>query len=290
MAQCLPRVLQSHHFWSRSSLKSFLPLIGTSFSPPHKTIISHRSFSSIALKMANQIDSRYLSLFQTLESRFAQASSIPADKWAILATATLAAGPDPERADLLYLYLTSQPSYSTSEARKQLVRRLREALLKAVIIVGVCKPIEAILSISKVEKEEDKDYSPPTREGWVNDEANHERGVGWFNKLYARNGNATLDLFAAHKDFSWLSTEITYGLFLSDRQVLDDVDTQMVVLPAIMSQNLPIETHWHIRGTRRLGVPIEDVKIVTECVKIVADFYGTKLDKVPSVEDVEKDV
>lgn len=236
------------------------------------------------------IDPRYQTLFQTLESRFAQATSIPAEKWHILATATLAASPDPERADQLYLYLTSQPAYSTSEARKQLVRRLREALFKSVIIVGVCKPIEAILSLAKVEKEEDKDYSAPTREDWACDAANHERGVGWFNKLYARNSGATLDLFAAHKDFSWLSMEITYGLFLSDRQVLDDLDTQMVVLPAIMSQNLPNETHWHIRGTRRLGVPIEDVRIVTECVKTVAEFYGIKLDKVPSVEEVEKDV
>ncbi|KAL4901604.1 hypothetical protein BDW74DRAFT_181610 [Aspergillus multicolor] len=235
------------------------------------------------------IDPKYLTLFQTLESRFAQ-TSIPADKWAILATSTLVAGPDPERLDQLYLYLTSQPTYSTSDARKQLVRRLREALLKSVIIVGVCKPIEAILAISKVEREEDKDYSPATREGWACDDANHERGVGWFNKLYARNGNATLDLFAAHKDFSWLSTEITYGFFLSDRQVLDDVDTQMVVLPGIMSQNLPTETSWHIRGTRRLGVPIEDVTIVAECTKIVADFYDRILNKVPSVEDVEKDV
>ncbi|KAL4968935.1 uncharacterized protein BDV14DRAFT_167025 [Aspergillus stella-maris] len=236
------------------------------------------------------IDPRYLSLFQKLESHFAKATSLPADKWAILATATLAAGPDPERADQLYLYLTSKKAYSTSEARKQLVRRLREALFKSIIIVGVCKPIEAILSISKVEREEDKDYSPPTREGWACDEANHERGVGWFNKLYARNSGSTLDLFAAHKDFSWLSTEITYGFFLSDRQVLDDVDTQMVVLPAIMSQNLPNETHWHIRGTRRLGVPIEDVKIVTECVRTVSEFYGVTLNKVPSVEEVEKDV
>lgn len=236
------------------------------------------------------IEPRYLNLFQTLESRFAQASSIPPDKWAILAIATLAAGPDPERADQLYLYLTSQPAYSTPETRKQLTRRLREALFKAVIIVGVCKPIEAIISISKVERDEDKDYSPPTREGWTCDQANHDRGVEWFSKLYARNSGATLDLFAAHKDFGWLSKEITYGLFLSDRQVLDDLDTQMVVLPAIMSQNLPTESHWHIRGTRRLGVSMGDVEIVAECVRIVAEFYGVVLNKVPSVEDVEKDV
>ncbi|KAL3460342.1 hypothetical protein BJX64DRAFT_263326 [Aspergillus heterothallicus] len=236
------------------------------------------------------IEPRYLDLFQKLEASITNAGSIPNDKWAILAIATLVAGPDPERADQLYLYLTSQPRYATPESRKGLVRRLREALFKAVIIVGVCKPIEAILAISKVEKDEDKDISPPTREKWTNDEANHERGIGWFSKLYARNGGSTLDLFNAHKDFSWLSTEITYGLFLSDRRVLDDLDTQLVVLPAIMSQNLPIETHWHIRGTRRLGVPMEDVKTVAECVKLVAAFYGVTLDKVPSVEEVEKDV
>ncbi|KAL2865166.1 uncharacterized protein BJX67DRAFT_359409 [Aspergillus lucknowensis] len=236
------------------------------------------------------IEPRYLTLFQNLESLFAKVTFLPSEKWSIPAIATLVAGPDPESTAQLYLYLTSQSRYATSESRKELIRRLREALLKSVIIVGVCKPIEAILAISKVEKEEDKDISPPTRKDWACDEANDERAAGWFNKIYARNGDATLDLFNAHQDFSWLSTKITYGLFLSDRQVLDDYDTQLVVLPAIMSQNLKIETHWHIRGTRRLGVPIEDVKVVMGCVKLVAEFYGVSLDKVPSPEEVESDV
>ena len=84
--------------------------------------------------------------------------------------------------------------------------------------------------------------------------------------------------------------EITYGLFLSDRQVLDDVDTQLVVLPGIMSQNLKTETHWHIRGTRRLGVPKEDVQVIWNCVQLVAEFFGTKLNRVPTVDAVEPDV
>lgn len=37
--------------------------------------------------------------------------------------------------------------------------------------------------------------------------------------------------------------KIAYALHLSDRQVLDDVDTEMVVLPAVMGQNLPRETY-----------------------------------------------
>ncbi|KAL5358793.1 hypothetical protein BJX96DRAFT_147281 [Aspergillus floccosus] len=239
--------------------------------------------------MPPSIEPRFAQLFQDLESRFQKTTSLPRDKWPILAAATLVAGPDPERADQLYLYLTQQSQHSTPESRQALIRRLREALFKSIIIVGVCKPIEAILAISKVEREEDKDYTF-TRDGWSNDAANRERGVGWLERLYARNTSGTLDLFAAHRDFAWLSTDITYGLFLSDRQVLDDFDTQMVVLPAIMSQNLKIETHWHIRGTRRLGLPKQDVQIVWDCVQLVAEFFGVKLDKVPTVEEVEYDV
>ncbi|PLB44318.1 hypothetical protein P170DRAFT_440624 [Aspergillus steynii IBT 23096] len=236
------------------------------------------------------VEPRFQQLFETLEARFRSTTpSLPADKWPILAISSIVAGPDPERCDQLYLYLINQEPYRTPEARQALIRRLREALFKSIIIVGVCKPIEAILAISKLERPEDKEYSF-TRGEWQCDQANHDRGVGWLEKLYARNTSGTLDLFAAHRDFAWLSTEITYGLFLSDRQVLDDLDTQMVVLPAIMSQNLKVETHWHIRGTRRLGVPKEDVQVVWDAVRSVAEFFGSRLDKVPTVEQVEYDV
>lgn len=234
------------------------------------------------------VQPRFQQLFTELENRF-KTTTLGRDKWYILATSTLAASPDPEHADQLYLHLCNQPAYQTPQARQALIRRLREALVKAVPIIGVCKSIEAILSISKVERGSDKDYTF-TREGWQCDTANHERGAAWMQKLYARNTSGTLNLFAAHKDFAWLSEEITYGLFLSDRQVLDDVDTQLVVLPGIMSQNLPNVTQWHIQGTRRLGLSKEEVQVVWDCVQLVARFFGVELNKVPTVEQVESDV
>ena len=235
-----------------------------------------------------EVEPRFHQLFTELERRF-QPTGLGSEKWYILATSTLAASPEPDRADQLYLHLLTQPAYSTSSARQALIRRLREALIKSVPIVGVCKPIEAILAIGKVERDEDKDYTC-TRENWQCDQANHDRGTAWLQKLYARNTGGTLDLFSAHRDFAWVSEEITYGLFLSDRQVLDDVDTQLVVLPGIMSQNLPNETHWHIRGTRRLGLPKEEVQVIWDCVQLVAQFFDVKLNRVPTVDSVEYDV
>lgn len=65
---------------------------------------------------------------------------------------------------------------------------------------------------------------------------------------------------------AWLSIEITYGLYLSDHTILDGVDTELVVLSGIMIQNLPRETGWHLRGTRRIGVSYDDVETIQQCV------------------------
>lgn len=227
-------------------------------------------------------------LFQHIQSLFA-ASSLGADKWYILLIACLTASPDPELAGPLYSYLLTLPDYQTTEQRQSLIRRLREALFKAAVIVGVPKPIEAILAIAAVERPEDRDYTT-TREGWQTGAENRERATAWFRRIYTRNATDTVGLFDAHKDFAWVSLEVTYGLFLSDRQVLGDVETELVVLPGIMMQNLPNETHWHIRGTRRIGVSKEDVQVIWDAVTLVAGYFGIKLNKVPTVDDVEPDV
>ncbi|CAI4215987.1 unnamed protein product [Parascedosporium putredinis] len=211
-------------------------------------------------------------LFTTIEKRFAD-SGIGADYWYIFCTATLVGGNDPELCDQLYLHLIAQPQFSTPEQRQALIRSIREVLVKCVCVVGVCKPLEAIMAINQHERQEDKDFSF-TREGWQCDEANLERGMGWMRKIYTRNTDSTLDIFNDHKDFGWISRNITYGLYLSDRQVLDDLGTEIAVLASIMIQNLRKETHWHIRGIRRLGVSSDDVQMIWECVHLLADFWA----------------
>ncbi|ORY61484.1 uncharacterized protein BCR38DRAFT_35331 [Pseudomassariella vexata] len=227
-------------------------------------------------------------LFSSIETKF-KSTQLNNDSWYILALACLTASPDPEASSQLYTYLTSQPHYTTSDSRKALVRRLREVLVKSIPIIGVCKPIEAIVAISQVERPEDKDFTS-TRENWQCDEANHERAMGWLRKVYTQNTSSTLGLFDAHKDFAWISTEITYGLYLSDRQVLGDTDTQLVTLSGMMMQNLKNESHWHIRGTRRIGVSKDDVQIIWDAIQGVAKHFGMKLHKVSTVDEVELDV
>lgn len=73
-----------------------------------------------------------------------------------------------------------------------------------------------------------------------------------------------------------------------------------------MIQNLPRETAWHLRGTRRIGVSKEDVETIQQCVgvgvdteteiaditqiELVATFCGLRLHRVPRVADIEHEV
>jgi hypothetical protein len=68
-------------------------------------------------------------------------------------------GGQPNFAPLLYKELIKRPEYQTPEQRQALMRRIRETLFKLIVIVGVCKPLEAIFDIDAITRPEDKDYS-----------------------------------------------------------------------------------------------------------------------------------
>ncbi|KAI7475261.1 hypothetical protein KC351_g10191 [Hortaea werneckii] len=229
-----------------------------------------------------------LDLFKDIEQHF-PSQSLGGDRWYILAISAIAGSVHPEFAQQLYLYLVSKPEFSTPSQRQALMRRLREALVKLVSVVGVPKPLEAVFSMAEVEREEDRDYSF-SRENWHSGPENQQRGKDWLGQIYRHNDDQTAEMMAAHRDFRWLSIEITYGLYLSDHTILDGIDTELVVLSGIMIQNLKRETGWHLRGTRRIGVSFEDVELIQQCIEKVAAFSGLKLTKVPRVADIEHEV
>lgn len=104
------------------------------------------------------------------------------------------------------------------------------------------------------------------REKWQAGPETIERGNAWLNTIYKDNLSTSTSPFAAHKDFEFISRQITYGFYLSDHTILQPAEAELVTLAGIMIQNLPLETAWHLRGTRRVGVSMEDVETIQQCV------------------------
>ncbi|KAF3935818.1 hypothetical protein ABW19_dt0205692 [Dactylella cylindrospora] len=144
-----------------------------------------------------------LELFREIEASFPK--GLGEERWYLVLIATLTFASDPHNIADLYTHIISQPRYSTPASRQSLIKRIREALVKLVSLIGVCKPLEAIFSIDAIENEEDKDFSC-SREGWQADEDNLKRGKEWLNKIYRHNMASNDDKFKAHKDFGILSS------------------------------------------------------------------------------------
>lgn len=78
---------------------------------------------------------------------------------------------------------------------------------------------------------------------------------------------------------------VSYGLFLSDHRLLSMQETELVVLPAIMTQNLHGPTYWHLRACLRVGIEPEEVEAIHKTIEAVAAYGGKTLD-VQRVKDV----
>jgi hypothetical protein len=117
-----------------------------------------------------------------------------------------------------------------------------------------------------------------------------QRGFDFMLQLYRHNLPDIMETWRRHQaDVEWLEMRVVYGLFLSDLSVMTAVESEMVVLPAIMAQDILGPTIWHTRGLQRLGVSKVDTNIVLETVKQCSVWAGRELREVISLtaEDVD---
>lgn len=130
-----------------------------------------------------------------------------------------------------------------------------------------------------------------------------QRGETFMNSLYKHNLDPILSKFGSHRPaFEWLQKSIIYGLFLSDhtelsdRAVLNAVETELITLSAIMCRQSEGEgsgrspTMWHMRGSRRIGIEREDLEKVLRCVEMVAEWARKDTAGWVQVEDVEGEI
>ena len=59
----------------------------------------------------------------------------------------------------LYQHLLGQADFQSTQSRQRLMRRLREAMIKCIILNGIPVVMEGFQSLAKVEQPEDPDHS-----------------------------------------------------------------------------------------------------------------------------------
>ena len=199
-------------------------------------------------------------------------STLRQDSWYLAAIGALLGTQQSELVGELYQYLIAKPQYQTASQRQQLVKRMREALLKLVPIVGMPLITRAFNALVSVEAPEDHDSSA----SWTTRQFTPERLETARNSmktfLKPEELQTMYSSFVSHPDLQWVTENVVYGLFLSDTTVLDEKGTELVVLSAMLCTGRKPLAETHMASALGQGFAVEEVESMHAICEMLAGW------------------
>lgn len=196
--------------------------------------------------------------------------------------------------------------------RRKVVRRMKEALVKSIILSGAPRVTQASFALNDALEPGDRDSSF-VREGLELGEDLARRGNESRRRIYRDNSPLTGDTAAAMMDIGrrhflillgalyqsfkdWISSNFTYGVILSPisettaSAPLTLAETEMVVLSCLISQQAGREARWHFRGSLWNGLSEDEIESIQYAIETVAAECGVDVKSgMPRVHDLTEE-
>ncbi|KAF2493636.1 hypothetical protein BU16DRAFT_465362 [Lophium mytilinum] len=228
-------------------------------------------------------------LFETIRKAFPE--SLPQDSWYIIVASALLATDGGEHFAALYKYALDQlgPG-SSSEARKNVSRRLREVIIKTWTLIGLPKVFPAYYSLASAEAPGDAaaDFERSERRANLHPDQVTARSQDWLKRELAEDGEAVMKSLSANPDLAWTIKFIQYGYFFADTSVLDTIENEFCILAALMGSGAKMAMFAHMKSLRRLGASKSEAEAFQDVVVKVAAFQGTDNSSWHRFDEVEE--
>ncbi|KAK4499730.1 hypothetical protein PRZ48_007916 [Zasmidium cellare] len=224
--------------------------------------------------------------FQQLEAQFPNTVNGP---WFVYAGLVFQANDRMELIGSLWRYVKS----TTPKAEDQIVkaRKLREALLKASVLVGFPKGINACTALRKalladspeIEKELDKDSS--LRQHLSRSEKD-ERGQAFFSKIYAQHTDRVLQNMsvASGGDLSEFAISSVYGDLMAEESRLDAKETGLLEFLACYATGGSVwaQAKGHMYGSHNLGNGKAEIQGAINLCNDIEEKLGIQINRTPA--------
>ncbi|EXJ57725.1 uncharacterized protein A1O5_12515 [Cladophialophora psammophila CBS 110553] len=193
------------------------------------------------------------------------------------------------------------------ELAKLVQRRLKEAILKSTIFVGVPRSAGAAFALFRDLSDEEIDHYGPRFESYDDPEEQDKRearGKKFFDILWTPIGaegvRATLKKyqpdFCRHNSFGdckyhadaaidLLNQRLIYEYWGSEDRILKDVETELVAIASLVAMNCPEQLVWHLKGAIRHGATRSQAQFAYDLGIAASKAAGCELSGVPKWED-----
>jgi len=106
--------------------------------------------------------------------------------------------------------------------------------------------------------------SPETLTAW------RTRGMEFFSRVYNRHVDRVMDTLTNYSpDLADLVKQDGYGKILSDTSVLGEVETELVVIAALVPMEVPAQLKGHVHGAKNFGASDLEVQTVLDLAETI---------------------
>ncbi|KAL8714942.1 MAG: hypothetical protein Q9220_001455 [cf. Caloplaca sp. 1 TL-2023] len=215
--------------------------------------------------------------------------NLPSRSWYFIAGVTLSTLNKPDEVKEVFQYALKEDGDS-AETRMSIARRMREALVKAAVIGGLPKSINAILALKKVTPghllDEPLGHSPTKRSIEVYDVPSSrimQRGHAFFDQIYGKISKRVMGQMdrSGTEDLGILA-RLMYGYVLSNTNILSPAESSFVLLAGLIPQDVRScnmkarmpSLKGHLKGALNNGATQEEVQAVRDLVVRICEASG----------------
>ncbi|RDW63398.1 hypothetical protein BP6252_10943 [Coleophoma cylindrospora] len=211
----------------------------------------------------------------------------PLALWPSILICAFTAANNPSAVPLIYLRAV-KPHSTNGEARRLILRRLKEALLKGTLLFGIPRVLNSFYALARVIGDEESVDKEIVRSDLKNPLDLTERGMKYFENIYRNDMPAMLEpadrLFP---DLRVLAVHIAYGTYISETKVLSPIETSMITIASLLPMDVPTQVKWHMRGLLRNSGSEADIRQALELSLAAVKLSGVNLlGGVPEIAEV----
>ena len=84
-----------------------------------------------------------------------------------------------------------------------------------------------------------------------------------------------------------LNQKLIYDFWASEDRILNNVETELLAIAALVTMNCPDPLVWHLKGAIRHGASHDQVKLAYDVAMAVGDAAGLQLKHMPKLADID---
>ncbi|KAL4412407.1 carboxymuconolactone decarboxylase [Colletotrichum abscissum] len=218
---------------------------------------------------------------------------VPKHAWYFIAATTLTILNRPDEIPQVYNHvmkhgLGPDDVKPGPEEHLTILRKLREALVKASAVGGLPKTINSLMELKKVTPEHLLDEpqgandtlssSPTARHVDIHHTPSSkilQRGQGFWDNIYGKISRRVMSQMdrSGTEDLG-LTARLMYGYILSNTNVLSPVETSYVLIAGLIPQDVNPQLKGHLKGALNGGASAEEVRAVRGIVMDICKASG----------------